>query len=333
MKRDMYNSWKETCTAHEKRRVLKTYALLHTTAMHCNTLQHAATRCNTLQLNLSRRRTPAYLSCVLLQRIATRCNTLQRTATHCNVYLWLGRAGGWCAVATPLSAANICWQHTATHCKSLWHSCNTLQYPYMYTCALVLQAFACRFDTAVCRLHWQNTLQHIAAHCNTLQHIATHCNTLQHTATYTYALGSQAVGVPLLHRCLPPTLTKHVATPCNTLNQHPSTYTCAVVSQAVGVPLLHRCLPPALTHLELNYSPVICLCVTWLINTCGMTHSYVTWHICVTRLICVPWLIHTYWCTLSSTTRRWFVCAWLNSFILFLMGTAALYRVCSTGLR
>ena len=48
----------------------------------------------------------------------------------------------------PLSQSIMALQHTATHCNTLQHICNTLQ--------------------------------HTATHCNTLQHI---CNTLQHTGT------------------------------------------------------------------------------------------------------------------------------------------------------
>ena len=77
----------------------------------CNTLQHAATRCNTLQLCIW------FETCFVnhdvidnraLQHTATHCNSLQHTATHCNTL-----------------------QHTATHCNTLQHTathCNTLQH-------------------------------------------------------------------------------------------------------------------------------------------------------------------------------------------------------------
>jgi len=70
--------------------------------------------------------------------------------------------------------------------------------------------------------------------------------------------------------------------------------------------------------------------VTWLIHKCDMTHFFihVIWLIrmramthkykCDASCIYVPCIIHT--CAFAHTT-------------LFLMGTAALYRVCSTGLR
>jgi len=57
-------------------------------------------------------------------------------------------------------------QHIATHCDTLQHTLNTLQYTSTHS----------------------NTLQHTPTHCKTLQHSATHCNTLQHIATrYTHS--------------------------------------------------------------------------------------------------------------------------------------------------
>jgi len=54
-----------------------TLQTLQQTATRCNTLQHAATRCNTLQ------HTAAYPRPAVIMT-ATHCNTLQHTATHCN---------------------------------------------------------------------------------------------------------------------------------------------------------------------------------------------------------------------------------------------------------
>jgi len=59
---------------------------IHSTATHCNTLQHTATHCTTLQ------HTAAH--CTTLQHTAPHCNTLQHTAPHCTTL-----------------------QHTATHCN------------------------------------------------------------------------------------------------------------------------------------------------------------------------------------------------------------------------
>ena len=55
------------------------------------------------------------------------------------------------------------------------------------------------------------------------------------------------------------------------------------------------------------------VCVTWLIRTCDMTHSYV-WH---DSFICVTWLIHvcdmTHWYVWHDSFIR--VTLWLDSFI------------------
>jgi len=153
-------------------------------------LQHAATRCNTLQ------HTPAHAaSCcrrshgVTLQHAATRCNTLQHTATHCNTRLLMQQLVGDEAIqVTPQQAATRCstLQHTATHTCSLrraascWRRsltgdtairCNTLQHAATIcnTHLLMQQVVG---DEAI-----QVTLQHTAIRCNTLQHTATHCNT------------------------------------------------------------------------------------------------------------------------------------------------------------
>jgi len=46
--------------------------------LHCNTLQHTATRCNALP------RTRTATHCHALQHSATPCNTLQHLAIHCS---------------------------------------------------------------------------------------------------------------------------------------------------------------------------------------------------------------------------------------------------------
>ena len=70
---------------------------------------------------------------------------------------------------------------TATHCRTMQHSANTLQH-------------SANSATLCTTLHHTvpqcNTLQHTATHCNTLQHTATHRNTLQHTATHCNTLSS-----------------------------------------------------------------------------------------------------------------------------------------------
>jgi len=65
--------------------------------MHCNTLQHTATQCNT----------------DIIQACCFQwCNTLQHTATHCNT---LQRRRHLCMLPWML-------QHTATHCNALQHT-------------------------------------------------------------------------------------------------------------------------------------------------------------------------------------------------------------------
>jgi len=94
---------------------------------HCNTLQHTATHCSTLQR--------AVTHCNTLQHTATHCSTLQRAVTHCNTL-----------------------QHTATHCNTLQHTavhCNAQQ--HTATNYNIQQYTATR----------SNTLQHTATHCNT----------------------------------------------------------------------------------------------------------------------------------------------------------------------
>ena len=116
---------------------------------------------------------------------------------------------------------HISLQHTATHCNSLQHTCNTHahqtcekpQYPKpMEISTTRSQLAATRCNTLPHPSTHCNTLQHTcntpehqkcekpqyplpieipttrsqlaATHCNSLQHTATHCNTLQHTATH-----------------------------------------------------------------------------------------------------------------------------------------------------
>jgi len=69
--------------------------------VHCNTLQHTASRCNMLQHTATHCNALQHTAthCITLRHTATHCNTLQRTATHCNTL-----------------------QHTATHCNTLQHT-------------------------------------------------------------------------------------------------------------------------------------------------------------------------------------------------------------------
>ena len=63
--------------------------------------------------------------------------------------------------------------------------------------------------------------------------------------------------------------------------------------------LIHTC---DMTHSYVWHDSFIC--VTWLIHTCDMTHSYV-WH---DSFICVTWLIHMCGRTHSYVWHDWFIC-------------------------
>jgi len=111
---------------------------------HCNTLQHAATHCNThcsilqhiaMQSGAFRVQHPQHVRS-LVSCTWTHCNTLQHTATHCNTLQRTAEQQSVC-----------CSQHPQTR--------------------------------QVAFKSYMNTHKNIATHCDTLQHIATHCNTLQ----------------------------------------------------------------------------------------------------------------------------------------------------------
>jgi len=102
---------------------------------HCNTLQHAATRCNTP--NTFR---PLQCTNTNLARRTSHCNTLPHTATHCDILqhtVHLARPGHYIAQ----TRTRLVEVYNATHC-------NTLQ-PTAPRCI---------------------TLHHAATRCNTLQH-------------------------------------------------------------------------------------------------------------------------------------------------------------------
>jgi len=118
----------------------------------CNTLQHIATHCITLQHTILQHttgkdvthQTPWYLAAELtMSNTATHCNALQHTKYHdISLLNWLYQT----------------LQHTETHCNTMtsrdWID-------YIKHC---------------------NTLHHTASHCNRLQHTATHCNALWYLA-------------------------------------------------------------------------------------------------------------------------------------------------------
>ena len=91
--------------------------------LFCNTLQHAATRCNTLQHNnyMHRRWRKCCALWIRHKRRCRDCTTLLHTATHCNTLqhaatLWLH--------ASPTTHQRRCrdcntLQHTATRCNTM----------------------------------------------------------------------------------------------------------------------------------------------------------------------------------------------------------------------
>ena len=147
-------------------------------------LQHTATRCNTLQVIASH--------CNSLQLTATHCNSLQLTATHCNTLQHICNA----------------LQQPTTDAKSA----GKLSSDDFDGEGRREEVFSQSFGRGP-------LLQHTTTHCNTLQHTATHCNTLQHTATHGNTLqhtGTHAVRYcnPLQHHC------NTIATPPQLLQNH-----------------------------------------------------------------------------------------------------------------
>ena len=162
----------------------------------------------------------------------------------------------------------------ATHCIALQHPaahCNTLQHPATY----ILQQ--CRRKRR--RYQGWSTLPHTAIHwkhCSTLQHTAAPCNTPQHPAA-------------------PYNILQHPATPCNTLQQ--ISYSDADEKSVVIRAEAHtRYLPKHIdfltwdmTHSYVGHDPF--MCGTWLIQVCGVIHSYnLPEHIDFRW----SWLIHTW---------------------------------------
>jgi len=142
--------------------------------IHCNTLQHAATHYNTLQIPWSTLQQPATqpVAVTATHCTATHCTTLQHNAIHYDTLQHSqfrgsrisGHSNGLKRTIKYNTTHYITLHHTATHCNTLQHTathCNTIKH------------------TAT---HYV-TLQHTATHCNTLQHTTTYCNTLQQPAT------------------------------------------------------------------------------------------------------------------------------------------------------
>jgi len=113
---------------------------LQHTATHCNTLQHAATtHCNTLQHAATHHNVLPFV-----ETSATQCNTLQYTATHRNTL-----------------------QHTATRCNTLQHTApNYNVLPCVETSAHELSAECPRTVRRVhCHANMQDAMQHAPSSC------------------------------------------------------------------------------------------------------------------------------------------------------------------------
>jgi len=104
------NGWYAVCNTHQH------------TATRCTTLQHTATHCNThcntlqhtLQQTATYTATHCNIHCNTPKHTVTHRNTLQHNSTHCNTL-----------------------QHTATHCNSLQHTaahCIPSMQMYMHAC-------------------------------------------------------------------------------------------------------------------------------------------------------------------------------------------------------
>ena len=159
---------------------------------HCNTLQHKATRYNTMHTNAH---------CNKLHCTATQCFAVQHTAAHCNT---LQRGTAISKYTLQLTARRC---NTLQHTAALQHTANTLQRgktlsivskyaislllsvsvfcSLLQSVALTLSAPAqSKFNrqqlTFYCiQVRHLYTLQHTATQCHALQITATHCNTLQ----------------------------------------------------------------------------------------------------------------------------------------------------------
>jgi len=157
---------------HCSKRVLF-YALFHpfeSSAMHCNTLQYAATHathCNTLQ-----QKSPLLCSlpspwelCNIRQHAATHCNTLQHTIDiQC---LWTN-----VSLHSMLRLTLIC---------SFDNAESSLDFEYVYMSRMPLNTILFILNVS---LNSISRFTVISTLCSTPQHTAAHCNTLQHAATH-----------------------------------------------------------------------------------------------------------------------------------------------------
>jgi len=124
--------------------------------LRCNTLQHAATRFNTLQT--------IHAHCNTLQHAATH---FMHTATHCNIRhahcYTLQQTTKPCPWKVVVEHLGLNAQHAAIRCNTLQQTSRTLLHATTDNITLSLKSR--------CRAPWPQ-------HCNTLQDTARHSNTL-----------------------------------------------------------------------------------------------------------------------------------------------------------
>ena len=131
--------------------------------MLCNTMQHTATQCNTVQ----------QYTCNALQRSATLYNTLHSSAIlHTTVQHYVSAIH-----------CNIV-QHCTIHCNTVQHyasQCNTTQHRATLCVCNTLQHTATLYFELRADMTQLYVSRDLAAHYHTMQKTSTRCNTLQHT--------------------------------------------------------------------------------------------------------------------------------------------------------
>jgi len=142
------------------------------TGMHRNTLQHCASRCNTLQHDSNRialQHCNATAMRRLVEDLSQMCDndSLQRTATYCN------------ATATRRRVEDL--SHMCDH-----DSCLFFLFFFLSTFAPQLKSpmTSSRRSTPLCAATHCHALQCTAMHCNALQCSAKFCNALQCSAKF-----------------------------------------------------------------------------------------------------------------------------------------------------
>jgi len=143
----------------------------------CNTIQHTATHCNTLQQHTTTHSDILHHAVTLCHTVS-HCNTLQQHTTirrntlHC--------------IATHCITLQSVLQRTVPHCK-LHHTtvhCSSVLLQHTTMHCSCTHSFATHYDTLHLHPFISSTLQHTATHCDTLQHTALAPILLQHTTTH-----------------------------------------------------------------------------------------------------------------------------------------------------